>query len=196
MSPTLEAVTRKRIVNSGIPCDVVCLGTPPMHVVPLFEIKGKDLNELSKGQNVDVLEEKVYFETPGWLTLHYYTNAKRAHKLLTVNGKTPLGHCAGLLQRLGTSELKLAQPPQPIRPPAQRQSPHYTTSRADYSGAYFESHDQAVFERDDVSPPSGIFCLQQVHVRCWSCMRFRGWFVRMFCILLSPRARSGVSGLA
>lgn len=42
IDPVLESLTKQRMIDKGIACDLVCLTKPPLHVVPLFCIKTKE----------------------------------------------------------------------------------------------------------------------------------------------------------
>jgi len=43
------SLTKLRMIDFGIACDVICLTKPPLHVVPLFKLKAQ-ANEVRSGR--------------------------------------------------------------------------------------------------------------------------------------------------
>ena len=40
VDPQLTWTSKRRLIDNGIGCDLVCLSTHPLHIVPLFIFKG------------------------------------------------------------------------------------------------------------------------------------------------------------
>eukprot|EP01012_Entosiphon_sulcatum_P014780 TRINITY_DN19797_c0_g1_i2.p1 TRINITY_DN19797_c0_g1~~TRINITY_DN19797_c0_g1_i2.p1 ORF type:complete len:976 (-),score=119.87 TRINITY_DN19797_c0_g1_i2:59-2986(-) len=60
VSPRLAYLTQQRISDIGISCNVICLGAPPLHVVPLFEF------------STQPEDDGEHYHHPTWMTLHYF----------------------------------------------------------------------------------------------------------------------------
>jgi len=155
-SPTLSRLTRQRVARTGMPCDVVCLGRPPMHTVPLFELSGRDLATMYEGQDFTIQPDSTYFESPDWLSLHYYRKGKAGYVLYSVNSKGPLDHSVELPPNLAPGTPHSRRPASP--PPFTA----YTSDSQQYSQEYFDAHDRSVFERPEAPRPDPIVSLRRL----------------------------------
>ena len=59
VSPVLAQITKQRMMDSGIGCDLVSLSQPPLHIAPLFLIDCKDEHE------------EDFYEQPHWINVSY-----------------------------------------------------------------------------------------------------------------------------
>lgn len=59
----LEKVTKQRLTDNGIGCDVVCCGSPPLHIVPLFTYVSPDASDLPA--------EAPAFRVPHWMLVSF-----------------------------------------------------------------------------------------------------------------------------
>eukprot|EP00669_Euglena_mutabilis_P012979 TRINITY_DN7705_c0_g1_i1.p1 TRINITY_DN7705_c0_g1~~TRINITY_DN7705_c0_g1_i1.p1 ORF type:complete len:252 (-),score=41.56 TRINITY_DN7705_c0_g1_i1:58-813(-) len=127
-----------------------------MHTVPLFELSGRDLATMYEGQDFAIKPDSTYFESPDWLSLHYYRKGKAGYVLYSVNSKGPLDHSVELPPNLapGTPHSR-----RPVSPPP---FTAYTSDSQQYSQEYFDAHDRSVFERPEAPRPDPIVSLRRL----------------------------------
>ncbi|XP_065209009.1 GATOR complex protein Iml1 isoform X2 [Planococcus citri] len=62
----LTNVTKQRIIDNGVGCDLVCVGEQPLHAVPLFKFHNKDTSIMRDD-----------YSMPHWINLSFYSSNKK-----------------------------------------------------------------------------------------------------------------------
>uniref|UniRef100_A0A1B6F1V2 DEP domain-containing protein n=1 Tax=Cuerna arida TaxID=1464854 RepID=A0A1B6F1V2_9HEMI len=77
----LTNVTKQRIIDNGVGCDVVCVGQQPLHAVPLLRFHNKDPAKYADD-----------YSLPHWINLSFYSsNKKVAYSSFIPRIKVPPG---------------------------------------------------------------------------------------------------------
>ena len=63
----LQAITKQRIIDSGVGSDLICVGEQPLHAVPLFKMHTRGVGE---GRQED-------YSMPHWINLSFYTTSRK-----------------------------------------------------------------------------------------------------------------------
>ncbi|XP_075221255.1 GATOR complex protein Iml1 isoform X2 [Lycorma delicatula] len=75
----LTNVTKQRIIDNGVGCDLVCVGEQPLHAVPLLKFHNKDTSITADD-----------YSMPHWINLSFYsTNKKVAYSSFVPRIKLP-----------------------------------------------------------------------------------------------------------
>ncbi|XP_054266200.1 GATOR complex protein Iml1 isoform X3 [Macrosteles quadrilineatus] len=62
----LTNVTKQRIIDNGVGCDLVCVGEQPLHAVPLLKFNNKDATTIADD-----------YSMPHWINLSFFSSNKR-----------------------------------------------------------------------------------------------------------------------
>ena len=69
----LQKITKRRIIDSGVGSDLICVGEQPLHAVPLLELHSPD--SATKGDSsatTDSRQRGPDYRMPHWLNLSFY----------------------------------------------------------------------------------------------------------------------------
>ncbi|EFC48915.1 DEP domain-containing protein [Naegleria gruberi] len=69
--PVLGKITTKRLMDVGLSVDLIAHSVPPLHSVPIFRYKKKEVG-VSNNQESPHLKEYTYYRSPDWINITFY----------------------------------------------------------------------------------------------------------------------------
>ena len=78
---SLSDLTKQKIIDNGIGCDLICMGRPPLHAVPLFHYVDENESSVSKKQipipklprNIlSFLDGEQIYKFPFWIYVSFF----------------------------------------------------------------------------------------------------------------------------
>ncbi|KAG2388193.1 hypothetical protein C9374_001043 [Naegleria lovaniensis] len=69
--PVLGKITTKRLMDVGLSVDLIALSVPPLHSVPIFKYKKKEIG-FSNNAESPTMKEYTYYRSPDWINITFY----------------------------------------------------------------------------------------------------------------------------
>lgn len=69
--PILGKITTKRLMDVGLSVDLIALAVPPLHSVPIFRYKKKEVG-FSNNSESPSTKEYTYYRSPDWINITFY----------------------------------------------------------------------------------------------------------------------------
>ncbi|PRP86654.1 hypothetical protein PROFUN_05133 [Planoprotostelium fungivorum] len=70
----LSRLTKQKMIDNGIGCDIISLTSPPLHAVPLFRYPVEKYSPVGRTKG----EEKTTYDVPHWLHISFYQGEEKS----------------------------------------------------------------------------------------------------------------------